>query len=996
MAYFSMKINCFNTLKLSIFFGGFLLSVLLANLLIPNTAFASEKSPDGIWEKIINKQQLQLRQAAKGVSSISNIPNAIELVTNLDILKQTLQNAPSINARYFGQSGPTIFLPIAEGSFTSFVVYETQTLSAKLAEKFPNIKTYKAFGVEKPELHAVLDITPRGFHAMIVGGEKVFYIDPDIEDFKQQKLLNKNIFNAPNHYRAFHAEKFSDFSCSIHQQNDYLPKTENITQLAKQNGSSLTTYKIAVSTSSEYADAVSIGATNKTDTQSAIATAISRVNGIYNTGLAIHLQLVDNNEDLIFTNQLTDPYTNDADNDIDKVTDVIDQIIGNSNYDIGHLFTVNGGGLAGLGSVCSPSRKGQGVTGVFADQLESDAFYIDYVAHEIGHQFGANHTFNGTSGFCGSGNRNAATAFEPGSGSTIMAYAGICDDENLQNSSDPYFHAGSIQEILTFTEADGNCGFQTVISNSPPTVSAEISFNIPANTPFKLTADGNDSEGDIVTYTWEQMDTGFSTSTISEVGTDNGNRTLFRSFPGSTNPTRFFPSFDDVLDQTLSFGEAYPNTNRSLTFRVTARSGLYGLANNDETDTTVNVTKTSSSFNIIKPALNSYHLEATPSLITWNTASTNLSPINCSEVDILFADDGGLNFSSFSSLLNNTPNDGSQNVPLPSGTTSTGRILIQCSDNIFYNINKGNINIVDNSFSLFTINPTTQTITEGSLGEQTLKFTVSRIGNLNTSSSVNVNLQGFGSFPADSNDYANDQTFASTMTFANTESEKLFTVKLKGDFEFENDEQFEVTLSNPTNAFLTSASESIVTISNDDNLKLKSSSKGNLSYLSIFLMYLALFFKKKSFIIKYKKYLALSLTLFLSGLLFNCSQISQENIQQTTQHSQDIKQSAIHSQNEDIHPQVLALQWLQTASAQKDFENAIKRNNDLQFLASGPKGYISLPGLNNEKYILAIKHGYKIQEGMGDLIINEEHSKLRQKFKVYAEEYNQLLAEHLF
>ena len=249
------------------------------------------------------------------------------------------------------------------------------------------------------------------------------------------------------------------------------------------------------------------------DTQGAIVTAIARVNDIYKKDLAIQLELVPNNDDLIFLDKNTDEYENDANDDIDNVTSKIDEIIGNNAYDIGHLFTVEGGGLAGLGSVCDSSRKGQGVTGVFAVSLDRDAFYIDYVAHEIGHQFGANHTFNGTSLNCGSGNRNASTAYEPGSGSTIMAYAGICDDENLQSNSDAYFHAGSIQEILSFTANSGSCGQpdDTGTMDTSLSVSAETSFNIPANTPFHLTANGSDSDGDPISYTWEQMDTGAST-----------------------------------------------------------------------------------------------------------------------------------------------------------------------------------------------------------------------------------------------------------------------------------------------------------------------------------------------------------------------------------------------------------------------------------------------------------------------------------------------------
>ena len=389
-------------------------------------------------------------------------------------------------------------------------------------------------------------------------------------------------------------------------------------------------YRLAVATTGEYT-AFHGGTVN--GGMAAVVKTMNRVNQIYNRDLNVHMTLVANNNQLVYTNSSSDPYTNNNGfTMLSQNQSNIDNVIGSGNYDIGHVFSTGGGGVAGIRAVCSNSRKAEGVTGQGSPQ--GDPFDIDYVAHEIGHQFGGNHTFNGTAGAC-SGNRNASTAYEPGSGTSIMAYAGICGSENTQSNSDATFHAGSIAEMTAFISAGGSC-FTTPVasSNSAPSVNAGDDYTIPRSTPFLLTGSASDSNGDSLTYQWDQLDAGSSTNGSTH-GTDNGSNALFRSFVPGSNPIRTFPQLGTLNGNTTDKAETLPTTARALDFRLTVRDQKGGV---ESDDARITVDNKSGPFMVTQPNTSTTLNTSQQQVVEWDVACTDAAPVNCSTVDISTVD----------------------------------------------------------------------------------------------------------------------------------------------------------------------------------------------------------------------------------------------------------------------------------------------------------------------------------------------------------------------
>ncbi|MEY4877562.1 MAG: hypothetical protein RL708_2712, partial [Bacteroidota bacterium] len=436
--------------------------------------------------------------------------------------------------------------------------------------------------------------------------------------------------------------------------------------------------------------------------------------GVYETEVAIRLVLIGTETNVIFINPTTDPFTgnNTSTTLIGESQTVINGNIGSANYDIGHTFSTGGGGLANLGCVCSSNNKAKGITG--NSNPVGDPYDIDYVAHEMGHQFGANHTFNSGLGSC-SGNRSSGNAYEVGSGTTILAYAGICGNDDIQPHSDPFFHTASFDAIVAYSNTgNGNtCASTTATNNNPPTITSMPTNGktIPAQTPFFLTGAATDVDGDVLTYCWEEMDKG--SSTTWDGGKSTTTAPLFKSRVPTILPIRYIPSLVNI---NLGFqanpsnlmggnkGEVLPTISRTMNFRLTVRdnkNGGGGVATGGNgcsiaTAFALNVTMAAGPFTVFIPDGGEVWNGGSTQNISWAVSGTDVAPINCGFVDILMSVDGGLTFDSI--VATHLPNTGSANITVPNiQTNTTVRFLIRCSDNYFFDISDADFTINFNS-----------------------------------------------------------------------------------------------------------------------------------------------------------------------------------------------------------------------------------------------------------------------------------------------------------
>lgn len=590
-------------------------------------------------------------------------------------LRPLLGKAPKESAQTLIASDALISLPMPDGTQTQFRFVESPVMHPDLAARFPEIKTYRGRGVDDPAATVRFDLTPSGFHAQILSPQGAVYIEPHLRGNTNLHVVYSRRDASPS---------ASDFQC-LASGSVTAAAASASAKSAAISGGNLRTYRLACAATAEYVRY--FGGTVPAGL-AAIVTAINRVSGVYEAELGIRLVLVANNDLIIYTNASAQPYSNG--NPWSLLTQnqaTLDSVIGAANYDVGHVLSTAGGGLAGIGVACVTGLKAQGETGTYPPV--GDAFYIDYVAHELGHQFGASHSFNSSANACGYGNRCAEMAYEPGSGSTIMSYAGICSVDNLQSHSGPYFHSASLEQILSYTTAGSGSVSASLTStgNGAPTVSAGPNFTVPMGTPFTLTATGSDPDGEPLTYCWEERDLGPS---ITLQAPDNGSSPLFRSFNPTTSPARTFPQLSDILNRTTTPGEMLPTTSRTMSFRVTTRDNSTNGGATASSDMQVTVTTNAGPFVVTSPAAGVTWSGA--QTITWNVAGTTDAPVKAAGVTILLSTNGGLAFPIV--LASNVPNNGASSVLLPLLTSSAARIKVQAEGNVFFAVSPGNFSLI--------------------------------------------------------------------------------------------------------------------------------------------------------------------------------------------------------------------------------------------------------------------------------------------------------------
>ena len=583
----------------------------------------------------------------------------------------------------------SVELAVAPGMRERFLLRETGGLHPDLRAKYPDLRTYEGRGLTDPK-HTI-----RAEYSEAAGWSYAVRTPAG----RVAVEAERGKAGAERVYRIYakSADDLSGFAC--HVEDAAAEAVANlggdIVEASRSAGDcQLRRYRLAITCTGEYARAVDGNTPTVAGVIAAMNVAVNRVNEVYERDLGITLELVPDNDQLVFLNGATDPYTEGSPGAmIGEAGPQIDAIIGNAAYDVGHIFSTQGGGLARLNSPCDPDIKARGVTGI--PQPVGDPFYIDYVAHELGHQFGATHTFNNS---CG-GNRSPSTAFEPGSGSSIMAYAGICAP-NVQNRSDDYFHAASILQIAAFvTSTSGNCAQIVPTNNSPAAItSTNQSYSVPIGTPFELTAEATDAEGDPLTYAWDQYDNETG-QTMPPVPTNTEGPT-FRSLGPTVSPTRRFPN------PASGEWEVIPAVERDMSFVLTVRDNNASVGCTSEDfaqvasvgDTPFRVT----SYNA--PAAFDGLATAT---VTWDVADTDILPIDAPFVDIYFSTDRGATYAA--TVASRVPNNGSRTVTVPNVATTTGRFVVKGHEHIFLDFNDADITVTETAmptFNLLAADPT--------------------------------------------------------------------------------------------------------------------------------------------------------------------------------------------------------------------------------------------------------------------------------------------------
>ena len=598
-----------------------------------------------------------------------------------------------------------IVLPTQDGNMETFMIQESNIFHPDLSARYPSIKAFKGYSIDTPGSYIRMGYGQGKMHAMVLReGEQATYIDHVKGSKSQYAVYYKNDYGVKDRHQ---------FECLVDEDAREIHGENEAT--TRHGDCQLRRYRLAMACTGEYA---SFHGGTVESVLAAYNVAMTRVNGIYERDAGITMELIANTDELIFFDSATDPYTNNnGATMLNQNQNTIDDIIGFDNYDIGHVFSTGGGGIAQLRSPCGGS-KARGVTGLGSPI--NDPFYVDYVAHEIGHQFGGNHTQNNS---C---QRNSATAMEPGSASTIMGYAGICTP-NVQNNSDDHFHSVSLIEIANFVTTAGNeCAEIIPTTNSAPIVTVEeMTVTIPASTTFFLTAIATDADGDMLTYCWEQMDNEIGTMPPQET---NEVGPMFRSISPTTDPRRFFPRRSGG-----STWEVLPSVSREMNFICTVRDNNSSVGCTGEVDVEVNVFDTGSPFRVTEPNTAVLWPASDIKTVTWDVSGSNEAPINASEVDIFLSLDGGETFDLV--LAEDTPNDGTEDIIVPDTPTDEARVVI-IGNGVFYDISDEDFSITA-EFSV-DISPFSQV----ACGQDELVYTADFVSATTFTDEVNLSVMG--------------------------------------------------------------------------------------------------------------------------------------------------------------------------------------------------------------------------------------------------------------
>lgn len=688
-----------------------------------------------LWTKTTQTEALLKQQLYQ-----QNEPAVVNYYTlNLDNLTSSLQNVPQ---RGTSSSNIVLEFPNIDGILESFKIEEASNMAPELQAQFPEIRSFIGYGISNPRAVLRFSLSPqKGLSSMVLSEKKTVFIEPYSQDLTTYRVYSRTGMDTD----------VSQFVCETDnlEENDNL---DNGSQSVNRNANDgvLRTFRLALACTGEYA---AFHGGTIPSVIAAMNTSMTRINGVFERDVAIRMVIVASNSNVIFLNAATDPYTNNNGGTmLNENQTACNTLIGSANYDIGHVFSTGGGGIAQLNSPCG-SGKARGVTGSPAPV--GDFFDIDYVAHEMGHQYGANHTQNNN---C----QRSAKSFEPGSASTIMGYAGICSP-NVQNNSDDYFHRESIREMWNNISAGASqCGAQSSTNNSAPIANAGADYTIPRSTPFILKGAATDANaGNTLTYCWEQMDA--TPAPMPPIPTSTAGP-AFRSLDPVTSPNRYMPALPTVLSgSTSSTWEVVPSVGRTMNFDLTVRDNIAGGASTSSDGMIVTTTGSAGPFVVTSQNSNVTWQVGSTQTVTWNVANTNVAPVNTANVNILLSTNGGATFPIV--LASGVPNNGTYNVTVPNNVTSQARIMVEGAGNIFYNVNSSNFQIIT---SEFLMNFTSSSISVCQPNNAVYNFTYNTFNGFSETATFSATGVPAGASVAFSPTTASSNGTPVTMTISNT------------------------------------------------------------------------------------------------------------------------------------------------------------------------------------------------------------------------------------
>ena len=640
-------------------------------------------------------EQVSTSRLRTDASVTRNIKKLSFYRLNEDDLRSYLAKAP-LEFTNMGAALP-LEIPLPTGTLETFAMVESPILAPAVAANHPEIKTYTGKGQTNKSTTIRISFTSQGFNAIVLGINQDAAYYEKVSKEKSDRLYR--IYMASDAENPKLILSFGQTNTCGVLDSPTFPKTTakkgaRQTAAKSTSGDVLRTFRLAMAADGEFTNQAVYGG----DVDAAFAGLVgyvNRVNAVYRVELSVHFLLV-SDVTLVYSNTATDPYSNeDQPTMLDQNQTNLDAVIGNANYDIGHVLGYaggSGGGIAYRTTVCDDSYKAGGVSGV-GDGSYAPVFDDQLITHEMGHQFSMSHSYNSSIPVCTT--RTPETSVEPGSGTTIMSYGFTCRDatgnDDYESTYKPFlnFHTVNYDQATAYISTL-TCFTATATNNAIPVITQlPTNMTIPKSTPFALTGAATDSDaGNVLSYSWEGTNIGTITPDTATLN-NTEQPPFFRSYEPVTSGTRYFPRLEGILNGTnFARADKLPSIGVATTHRLTVRDNAGGLTYGD---VSVTIAGNSGPFLETTNLSGSYPGNSTKT-ITWNVANTTAAPVSCTAVSILLSTDGGVTFPT--TLAANTPNDGNQSVTLPTVLTSAARIKVQSSNNVFFDISNTDFSIV--------------------------------------------------------------------------------------------------------------------------------------------------------------------------------------------------------------------------------------------------------------------------------------------------------------